>query len=102
MYHLAETRLAAEKELEFKFYANLHGFDLDANKKDKKSSKEERKLTKEELIEEARNSAVPVFRDPSYYDHLTQEDREELTQIMMAKHRYWRDNQLNVPGIKGG
>jgi len=102
LYYLSEKQLAKEKEFEYKFYAMLHGFDLDKEKTDNKGKdKTERKLTKEELFEEAKKSSVPVFRDPSYYDHLTQEEKEELTNIMMGKHKVWRDQQVSSHSMGG-
>lgn len=97
---MSEKQIVKEKEMDYRFYATLHGFDLDKDKKGK-ADDPDRKLTKEELFQEARDSAVPIFRDPSYYDHLTQEEREELTQIMMSKHKIWRDQGLNVSSIGG-
>lgn len=35
------------------------------------------------------NKGVPVFGDPSQYEHMTQEQREELTKKMMNKHKQW-------------
>lgn len=32
---------------------------------------------------------VPMFGDPKDYDLLSQEEREEMTEKMMGKHRAW-------------
>lgn len=101
LYTLSEKQIADEKMIEFRFYASLQGFDLDKELDKKDSSREEKKLTKEELFREAAESPVPIFRDPSYYDHLTQNEKEQLTQIMMGKHRFWRDKQKQSTLVKG-
>ena len=35
------------------------------------------------------NKAVPMFGDPKDYESLSQEEREEMTQKMMGKHKIW-------------
>ena len=30
---------------------------------------------------------VPMFRDPKEYEHMSQEEREELTRQMMSAHK---------------
>lgn len=93
LFEIGEKQVSDEKWLDYKFYASMQGHDLDKAIRDKQEKTGERKLTKEELFEEAARSPFPVFRDPDYYDHLTQEEREQLTQIMMGKHVYWRDKK---------
>lgn len=34
------------------------------------------------------------FRDPSEYDHLTTEEKDELTNQMLQKHRVWATGKL--------
>ena len=36
-----------------------------------------------------KDEVVPMFGDPDSYDELSDEEREELTQDMMGKHKTW-------------
>lgn len=37
---------------------------------------------------------VPLFQDPSAYDHLSDEEKDILTDKMMAKHEMWSSGKL--------
>lgn len=66
------------KQEEFRIQAALQGVDLS---KDTQSP----------------SSDNMMFKDPSEYDDLSEEERENLTQEMMSKHKGW----VNKSGIKG-
>ena len=40
------------------------------------------------------NELVPRFRDPSEYAHLSDKEKEELTDKMMTAHRAWSAGKL--------
>lgn len=37
---------------------------------------------------------VPLFKDPSEYDHMTDEEKDELTNKMLQAHRAWSSGKL--------
>ena len=43
-----------------------------------------------------------IFKDPSAYAHMTQEEREELTQKMLGNHQRWAGNQTFGKGMSDG
>ena len=55
---------------EWKFQAGLHGVNLDEQEK--------------EVVSEKKDSGM-LFKEPGAYDHLTMEERKELTEKMKAK-----------------
>lgn len=61
-----------------RFQAALQGVNLDENLKqvDEKSAARQKAQQQEGW-----------FKDPSEYEHLSQEERKELTQKMMAQHK---------------
>lgn len=59
-----------------KFQAGLQGVDLD------------KELGKAPSTRSSKESQF-LFRDPKDYEHLSQEEREELTQKMMGMHKSW-------------
>lgn len=65
---------------EFKIQASLHGAEI----KGERSTKE--------MAQEHEN--VPLFRDPSEYEAMTQEDRDKETQRMMGLHKRWSGDAL--------
>ena len=71
--------------LDLRFLAAIHGINLDDTQSD--SSRETEKNVEK---------AVPLFGDPDSYNHLSQEEREELTQKMMGKHKVWA---RQAPGL---
>jgi hypothetical protein len=64
------------KEDELRFLAIIHGATF----------KDEEKEEKEDLFK---------FKDPKEYDHLSKEERKELTKKMKLKHQVWT-SQKNV------
>lgn len=92
-------RHAEEDEVEqMKFTARLHGLDLDEQPEDEISI---RKELLEEIHETPREEERPTrvnmmgaqkilpyaFQSPKAYSHLSQEEKEELTQKMMRAHK---------------
>ena len=49
----------------------------------------EKTVPKSELPEGVSEAKKFVFGDPSSYDSMSQEEREELTQEMMGNHKQW-------------
>lgn len=41
---------------------------------------------------DSQSEEVPLFGDVSSYEGMSMEDREELTQKMMGKHKAWVEN----------
>ena len=35
------------------------------------------------------DAKVPMFGDPAAYEHLSEEERKEMTQKMLSKHKLW-------------
>lgn len=65
-------RQAQERESDrLKIEAALHGIDLDKENKKAKEKQEDEKF---------------LFKDPSEYEKMTKEEREELTRKMMQHH----------------
>ncbi len=44
--------------------------------------------------EDNRSQDIPVFKDPSEYDHLSDEEKNTLTDKMMAQHKMWSSGRL--------
>lgn len=65
-----------EEEEALRFQAAIHGVKL---KETGRATSSKDNLKK----------AVPMFGDPKDYESLTQEEREELTEKMMGKHKIW-------------
>ena len=57
---------------DWKFQAQLHGIDLDKVEKEAVAEKEETEM---------------LFKEPGAYDHLTMEERKELTEKMKMKFK---------------
>lgn len=62
-----------------KFMANIMGAGIDDKPKNKK----------QDLDEAEKQQELPVFRDPSEYDNMSEEERKKLTEQMMSKHKSW-------------
>lgn len=75
--HITKRRLE-----DLKFQCRIHGIDPDANQSpSRKSSQSEA------------NSNVPLFGDPSQYEHMSQEERDALTARMMGAHKHWNQTK---------
>lgn len=64
-----------EEEASIRFQAAIHGTKL--------------KETKQPSAEGNLEKSVPMFGDPKDFDSLSQEEREEMTEKMMGKHKVW-------------
>ena len=71
------------KDREFKIQAALHGVDLskDSNAEGKKESTEP-------------TQSAMLFGDPEEYSHLSQKEKEDLTEKMMKKHKAWAGDSI--------
>ncbi len=80
------------KEHEYKVYAALHGIDLFDKEKNEGEVKDNgsvnSKQSKNKLRQPA-NQTLPLFRDPSEYAHMSQEERQSLTDKMKSQHKSW-------------
>jgi hypothetical protein len=74
MVGLYEHKLKEDEE-HLRFQAAIHGAKL---------KETGRPTTKNNL-----GKAVPMFGDPKDYESLSQEEREEMTDKMMGKHKIW-------------
>lgn len=61
----------------------MHGVDI----KDDKGSKSSKGSEDSSVSNEHVDPEVPLFGDPSEYEHMSEEERESLTQKMMGKHK---------------
>lgn len=73
------------KSNEYRFYALLHGADLD---KSSSTSKQSDNSTPSQPQQPA-NQSLPIFGDPESYKHMSKEERDELTNKMMSQHQGW-------------
>lgn len=65
--------------------ARLHGIEIKTDQKNQASQAHV-------------NSEVPLFGDPSEYKSMSEEDREQLTQKMLQKHKVFAKDK----GLKNG
>jgi len=79
-----------ERYNDYRFFAGIQGIDLD-----KHTGKQSSQAS---LDEQQKKQSLPLFRDPSYYDDLSAEEREKLTQEMMNKHRRWVRGKSKIVG----
>ena len=90
-------RHAEEDEVEqMKFTARLHGLDLDEQPEDEisiqgaddihETPREEERPTRVNMMG-AQKILPYAFQSPKAYSHLSQEEKEELTQKMMRAHK---------------
>lgn len=70
------------KENDLKIQAAFQGVDLFG---DGKGTKE----TQQSSQKQPANQTLPLFRDPSEYDHMSQEERQNLTEKMKKQHESW-------------
>ncbi len=80
-----------EKLNEYKFFAGIQGIDLEKHI-DKQSSQYS------SLDEQQKKQELPLFRDPSEYDDLSEEEKEELTKKMMGHHKNWAKGKTGITG----
>lgn len=81
MYTLYEH--AARREYDrFKLQASLAGIDLEG----------ETEFGEIEPRPSSKKENLWVFKDPSEYEHLSQEEKEELTRKMKGVHQQWASN----------
>ena len=79
----------SEKEYQrMKFIANIMGANIDDSE-----SKNQNKDVQQDLDKKEKEQDLPLFRDPSEYDEMSNEEREKLTNQMMSKHKKWVNNQ---------
>lgn len=60
------------KNDEYRFYALLHGADLDTTQQ-----------------QQPANQSLPIFGDPESYKNMSKEERDNLTNKMMGQHKGW-------------
>lgn len=77
------------KNEEYKFLAALQGIDLD-----KEQSKIQNRNSKPGQSSLRNNNTVPLFGNPEDYQHLTDEEKKEMTEKMMGKHKSWVNKGL--------
>lgn len=69
---------------DYRFQALLHGVNLDDSSSSSSSSKKPQ--------QQPQNQSLPIFGDPEDYSHLSQEEKDKLTQNMMRQHQSWANN----------
>ena len=80
------------KNDEYIFLAGIHGIDI---------SKDVRQESQSSAGEQApKEMTLFTFGDPKEYEHLTPEQRQELTEKMMLQHQQWSGQVLK--GKKNG
>ena len=76
------NHIVEEKNNDLRFQAALRGIKLeDENKGNESYNNNPHSQTQEPL--------VPLFKDPEAYSDMSSEEREELTQNMMKRHKNW-------------
>jgi len=75
-----------------RFQAGIHGIDLDKETGMKRGSQ----------VSTVKGKPADIFKfgDPDSYKNMSQEEREELTQQMMGKHKAWDTAQKPMGGKK--
>lgn len=73
----------SKQNRDYEFHAALQGIDLNKGKPKKRKD-----------IQSA-DPAVPLFGDPEDYLELSEEQKENLTNKMLGKHKSWAENSLN-------
>lgn len=71
------------KNDEYRFYALLHGHDLDKDKNNKSKTSSQRRQQQQS------KQSLPIFGDPEEYKNMSKEERDNLTQKMMKQHQTW-------------
>ncbi len=77
---------------ERKFLAAINGVDVsgEGEKEGTKSSVNYDKIEKKQ--------GMPLFRDPSEYEDMSQEEKDKLTNNMMSQHKQWVGNLSKTVG----
>jgi len=75
------------KKKEMKFEASLHGVKLKFKESDENNTFKDKSGVSQKL---------PLFGDPSQYEHMTQEERELETQRMMGLHKDWSQGRKDL------
>ena len=83
-----------KKYNEYKFFAAISGVDLD-----KEMRKGKRMDNQERMNKQQEKQALPIFRDPDEFKDLSEEEREEMTETMMKKHKNWVSSRSNEKGV---
>ena len=81
---LCEYQQKAEFD-KLKIRAAFFGVNLEEDSK--KKPKEQRKKGK-------KKEDVFMFKDPSEYENMSEEERKKLSEEMMSKHRQWSEGKL--------
>ena len=68
------------KKVEFEIQARLHGCEIEGDSSSSNSPS---------VRQPAEHPNVPMFGDPSKYEHMSEDERETETQRMMGKHKLW-------------
>lgn len=83
-----------------RFQGLLHGFDIDKESEEKPDKPKNKKQTSREFrkkFDEAqKKQSLPIFRDPSEYNNLSKEEKDKLTNKMMAQHKGWAKGFKNI------
>jgi hypothetical protein len=66
---------------EFEFHAAINGIDL--------SGEEESPPSEDPKFNNVESSSVPLFGDPEKYSHLSEEEKQSITESMKKKHQIW-------------
>lgn len=74
-----------EKYDKYCFLAALEGVNL----KDDNTTTQSPREYVDQLDVQQKKQELPLFRDPSYYAHLDDDEKQRLTQNMMRKHKKW-------------
>lgn len=84
------TRLTKRQEAEMRFQAALVGVELTDNAP-KKPNPDGSPVNTAQGPQHT--EAIPgfTFKDPREYDHLSQEERQAITEDMMDKHKTWKE-----------
>ena len=91
LYSCAMKRANEERE----FQMALRGFDPKSA-----SSSSNNKEAANQSQKQPQHQDMPIFGDPKEYEHMTQEEKDQLTQKMMCSHKKWA--QKGKIGRKNG
>lgn len=84
-----------QKESDFKIQAAIHGIDLSKNVENQEEGYTE---PKQSTPQQPANQTLPLFRDPDDYAHMSQEERQALTEKMKKQHENWAKKGKIVKG----
>ena len=88
MYEHSEKRLVER----LRFDAGVHGIKLDDTEEDSPSQPRSTPSVKQ------KGKCIPG--DPDSYSHLSEEERQRLTESMMGNHKAWAENETPLGGKK--